>query len=70
LFYWSPVAELRPFKKHFDEFAPKGTSKTFIAALKWVCRGTRESDGRECKNPATTYEPKTRKRKCTRKRTP
>jgi hypothetical protein len=46
MFYWSPVAELKPFKKHFDEFAPKGTAKTFVAALKWVCREGNEGEGR------------------------
>jgi hypothetical protein len=36
MFFWAQSSDLKPFRKHFDEFANKSTTKTFVAALKWV----------------------------------
>ncbi len=36
MFFWAPRPDLMPFREHFDEFANKSTSKTFVSAVRSV----------------------------------
>ncbi len=55
MFFWASRQDLKPFRKHFDELATKSTSKTFVAALKWVA--TLAGDGIHTDRSLFPYSP-------------